>query len=75
MSNSPEKTRRPVAVLICDLGITYCIENRKKMIQNEDLLKPLIPQSQITNCRRTASFSGDFDTIVRRLHGYRPVAA
>ena len=35
----------------------------------------LIPQSQITNCRRTASFSGDFYTIVRRLHGYRPVAA
>ena len=35
----------------------------------------LIPQLQITNCRWTASFSGDFDTIIRRLHGYRPVAA
>ena len=33
-----------------------------------------MPQSQISNCRRTSSFSGDFDNIAQEPHGNRPAA-
>ena len=50
--------------------LSFCIFVRQLVV-----LLTLIPQSQITNCCRTASFSGDFDTIVQGLHRYHPVPA